>query len=502
MGNEFGRMLRDYRLQSVDPDTDKPLTQKRVAELVGKWANIFIDPTTEFYWEKGKYAPRKDNRRVVVGLVSVFREYSKLESLEKANAFLAAGGYAPLRAEEISEIRGREPNPWSAIAKSGSRKVAGEKNEAIEQEDKPELPSHPPRPGSAPRPPSLIVGREEDMHELRTRLTEVAHAGSGKPQVLTSQGAATEKHTGTLAAVRGWPGVGKTTIAAALAYDKELKSAFPDGVLWVSLGQQPNVLSELATWGRALGLDLSRVASAEEASGQLAAFVRNKRMFLIVDDVWDALAARPFLFGGPGSTTLLTTRENDIALALSRTPDDVYRLNVLTDQKAMELLTALAPSVVKKHPDKSLELVQELEGLPLALQVAGRWLHSEESKGFSVSDLLTELRAGAKLLQAKAPSDLAGVEKETIPTVAALLQKSTERLDPLTRDCFAYMGPFAPKPATFDLAALKAVWEIENPKPIVRTLVGRGLLEAVPESGRYQMHSLLVMHAKSLLTDD
>jgi hypothetical protein len=36
----------------------------------------------------------------------------------------------------------------------------------------------------------------------------------------------------------------------------------------------------------------------------------------------------------------------------------------------------------------------------------------------------------------------------------------------------------------------------------MRTLVDRGLLEFVPEIERYQMHALLVMLAKSLLTDD
>jgi hypothetical protein len=49
---------------------------------------------------------------------------------------------------------------------------------------------------------------------------------------------------------------------------------------------------------------------------------------------------------------------------------------------------------------------------------------------------------------------------------------------------------------------MKAVWQVEQPEPIVRTLVDRGLLEFVKEMGRYQMHALLVAHAKSLLTEE
>jgi hypothetical protein len=141
-----------------------------------------------------------------------------------------------------------------------------------------------------------------------------------------------------------------------------------------------------------------------------------------------------------------------------------------------------------------------LEGLPLAIQVAGHLLQGEANLGFSVIDLLADLRAGVRLLEADAPADRVDLARETTPTVAALLKKSTDVLDPYTRDCFAYLGPFAPKPGTFDLAALRAVWKMEDPKPIVRILVERGLLEPVPETGRFQMHALLVMHARTLLT--
>jgi hypothetical protein len=222
-------------------------------------------------------------------------------------------------------------------------------------------------------------------------------------------------------------------------------------------------------------------------------------MLLIVDDVWQPEHAIPFKVGGRGCAMLITTRVNSVAQALTPTANDIYQLPVLTDEKALELLKKLAPSVVASHCDQCLVLVRELEGLPLALQVAGHMLNIEASYGFGVTELLAGLREGAKLLKAQAPADRTDLANETTPTVAALLQRSTERLDPLTRDCFAYLGVFAPKPATFDLAAMKAMWQVEDPKPIARTLVDRGLLEYVPEMRRYQMHALLVMHAKSLL---
>lgn len=340
--------------------------------------------------------------------------------------------------------------------------------------------------GSVPPLPQLVIGRENDIKELKKKI-----------------GLSGERKTTILTAIRGWPGVGKTTIASVLAYDPEITIAYPDGVLWVSLGQEPKILSELAAWGRVLGTDeLLKAKSIQEAQAQLTALLKNKRMLLLIDDVWQSEHAVPFNVGGPKCTTLITTRLTDIAQKLAPNPENIYLLPVLTDESAMELMSILAPSVVQTYPDDVLLLVHELEGLPLALQVAGRLLQSEASIGFNVKKLINDLQEGAKLLEKEVPPDRADVVKETTPTIAALLQKSTDILDDHTRDCYAYLGVFAPKPATFDLDAMAYVWEVEDPKPIVKKLVNHGLLEYVFELDRFQMHALLVTQAKSLLTDD
>jgi hypothetical protein len=296
--------------------------------------------------------------------------------------------------------------------------------------------------------------------------------------------------------------VGKTTIAAAIAHDPEITVVFPDGILWASLGQTPNILSELMAWGRALGTeDILHARTVEEASAQLAALLRNQRRLLIVDDVWEPEHSQPFNVGGRDCKLLITTRINSVAQVVAPTSAAIYRLAVLTDEAALELLQELAPTVVAQYPTQARELVHELEGLPLALQVAGRLLNVEASYGFDVTQLIEELQEGATLIEAEAPADRADLANETTPTIAVLLQKSTDHLDALTRDCFALLGPFAPKPATFDLESMMVVWQVDDPRPIVRTLVDRGLLEFIPEIGRYQMHALLVMHAKSLLTE-
>lgn len=340
----------------------------------------------------------------------------------------------------------------------------------------------PPAMGSVPPPPGLFIGREEVVADLRRRLLPAVNNSAGRVQLLT--------------AVRGWPGVGKTTVAAALAHDQALTAAFPDGLLWASLGQNPNLIGQLDIWVRELGSALLEREDAVLASRQLASILREKCMLLIVDDVWTIDAARPFVVGGIHCSTIITTRLTNIAEALAPTPGQVYPLDVLTEEKSLELLGELAPDVVKSLPDECRLLARELEGLPLALQVAGRLIQSEWYRGFSVEQLLNDLRNAAILARTAPPAP----DGSPSATVSALFKKSTDVLSDELRYWFASLGWFAPKPATFTVTAMRDVWRVEDPTRIAAQLIDHGLLEpAGPE--RYQMHALLILHAKSLLDD-
>lgn len=331
-----------------------------------------------------------------------------------------------------------------------------------------------------PTCPTLVIGREDAMRDLKGRL---GIGGERSPVTV----------------IQGWPGVGKSTTIGALAHDPEVGRAFPDGILCALLGETPSLLAELMVWADALRLtDPGKTRSLEELTTQLTAVLRDRRMLLIVDDVWQAEHAVPFKVAGQGCAMIFSSRLNDVAQALAPTPRDVYRLSVLGEEQALLLLSVLTPETVAEYPHESRSLVRDLEGLPLAIQVAGRLLHSEARLGWGVGDLLAELRQGAALLSAQAPGDMVGTGRDTTPTIAALLRRSTDSLDELTTQRFALLGLFVPKPATFDLRAMAAAWDIPDPKPTVRVLVNRGLLEPV-SSGRFQMHALLVLHARSLL---
>ena len=343
---------------------------------------------------------------------------------------------------------------------------------------------YPPPPGLAPPPPGLIfIGREDSLAHFKRTL---------QPPRATASDV-------NMTVIRGWPGVGKTTLVGVLGRDPQIINAYPHGVLWTSLERQPEIIGKMAEWGRALGVeDLLRIPTVEETTARLATLLRHRQMLLIIDDVWDAAHALPFIHAAVGTrcSVLVTTRLTGVAETLTLDEEKIYRLEVLTEEAALTLLRHIIPATVEQYGQECLELVCHLECLPLALHVAGRLLKAGEKIGLSVTDLIRDIKEKDQLLSETAPPDRA--EGGAIPTVQALLKKSTDMLDPVSRDCFAFLGVFAPKPATFDLEAIKAVWEMDRPHPVINNLVRYGLLEPV-DSGRFQIHDLLVQHARTII---
>jgi DNA-binding winged helix-turn-helix (wHTH) protein len=343
--------------------------------------------------------------------------------------------------------------------------------------------------GNAPPQPQLVIGRDDDLRKIMARLLRQPAQKAAFIQVVTT--------------MWGLPGVGKSTLAAYLANDSDVAAAFLDGgPLWASLGQKPDLVAHLDSWGRALGVtDLRQEKTLEKVSERLAALLRHRRMLLIIDDVWQVPHAKALMVGGKDCAVLITTRERRVAEALATRAQDIYHLRVMRDKDALELLAELAPKVVSSYPSQSRHLVRELEGLPLALQVAGRLLRAKTVHGYDVETLLRDLESGAALLQEDAPADMADLISQTTPKVVTLLMKSIEVLDDTTQERFAFLGVVKEKPATFGLDFMKAQWQADDPLPTAEILVDRGLIEPVIVAGkqRYQMHALLVALASSML---
>ncbi len=161
------------------------------------------------------------------------------------------------------------------------------------------------------------------------------------------------------AALRGAGGYGKTILARALCH--ELRAEFPDGVLWVTLGETPDIIGGAIKLYDALTGERPAFVDTEDAAQKLAEALGEKRCLLVVDDVWNAAHLRPFLRGGPGCTRLITTRNRDTL------PADVHPVDVdaMRTDEAVALLGMGLPVVETE--------TQDLASLPALTGRLGEW---------------------------------------------------------------------------------------------------------------------------------
>ena len=172
----------------------------------------------------------------------------------------------------------------------------------------------------------------------------------------------------------GQGGVGKTTLAIQIASSSEIQDYFPDGVLWASLGREPNVTGLLNGWGDQVGVDVSGIQDEANKGKAIASRIADRRMLLVVDDAWQADPAILMRCGGPNCRHLLTTRHKEVATAFAGQESNVSNLQPLNEDQAFQLMQNLAPEACKANPESARELSDAVGGLPLAVELLGGYL--------------------------------------------------------------------------------------------------------------------------------
>jgi hypothetical protein len=191
--------------------------------------------------------------------------------------------------------------------------------------------------------------RQAELNDLKRRLIEGSQWG-GDPVVL---------------AIQGMGGVGKTTTASLLARDPEVQSAFRDGVLWVHLGPNPELLPLLAGWLGAVGDPSPAPTDPREATLRLRARLEDRAALLVIDDAWFPEHVQPFLVGGPRCRTLITIRDAGAARSLGAR---LIRLRGLTPEQALALIEGrLGHPLEGEERDRALRVAAALGYNPSAL---------------------------------------------------------------------------------------------------------------------------------------
>lgn len=330
-----------------------------------------------------------------------------------------------------------------------------------------------------PAAPSPLVGRAAELQLLREQLA----TPSRRAITLIGPG-----------------GVGKTRLALEIA--TELGPCYADGVAWVAL----------ADVGGAEGVGPAIAAAAgcplrgdEPLDTRLIAYLRERRMLLVLDNLEHLLAATPLLDTivrcAPGVTLLSTSRErlglagewlielDGLAVpgpqaepALER-----YDATLLFITRAQQAGGARAPDSANR--EAIAQICRLLEGVPLAIELAATW-----TRVLSCVELAAELAQGLALLATTAA--------HTPPrhrSMRAVFAHSWGLLGDDERRALAALSVFT---GGFTRTAAERVAQVSL--GVLAGLVEKSLLRRRELAGhsRYLMHELVRQYAAERLAPD
>ena len=275
-----------------------------------------------------------------------------------------------------------------------------------------------------PVPPTPLVGRAREVEEISGLLG---------------------RETVRLLTLTGTGGVGKTRLA--LQTSREAAGLFQDGVFFVALAPLKDATLVLPTIAQALNLREVEGLSSHEA---LQAYLREKRLLLVLDNLEHVLEAAPEVAG------LIEACQNLSVLATSRAPlrvrgeqeypvpplevpdpSHVPDLEDVGGAPAVELFVERARTaspafeLTRQNAASVAAICWRLDGLPLALELA-----AARARFLSPTALLSRLD---RALEAGGARDL----PERQRTMRATLDWSHDLLHEPEKELFARLSVFA-----------------------------------------------------------
>ncbi|KAL5540429.1 hypothetical protein UlMin_044945 [Ulmus minor] len=292
-------------------------------------------------------------------------------------------------------------------------------------------------PSTSVIPESQVYGRDADKDAI-IKMLQSDDVGSGKIGVIP---------------IVGMGGIGKTTLAQKVFNDNEVKESF-ELKAWVCVSEEFDSCKVTKTILEAIDLRPCDLKDLNSLQVQLAEKLREKKFFIVLDDVWHenyvdwVKICSPFQNGAQGSKIIVTTRIDKVANIMGSVP--TYYLKILSDKDCLQILSRHALELEDFAAHSELEkiggeIAKKCKGLPLAAIALGGVLRSTR-------DVLEWKRIVKSEIW-----DLTDEESNILPA----LRLSYHYLPSHLKRCFAYCSLF-PKDFKFDKEELIQLWMAEN----------------------------------------
>lgn len=292
----------------------------------------------------------------------------------------------------------------------------------------------------------------------------------------------------TICSLQGMGGVGKTSLAAHLAY--RLRGDFPDGVLWARLDTS-DTLSILASFADAYGKDVSQYQDVESRATVVRHLLADKRVLLVLDNAQSSAEVRPLLPPTTGKPAVLLTSRHHLAVSDGWARLDVEPFAAQSGETLALFARFLGARRADTEQESLLEIGQLLGHLPLALAITAGKLAADPG--------MTAVAYAALLRQNDAR--LGELIRED-RSVRLTFDASYAALPPDLQHFFIALGVFSGE--DFSVEAAAAVAELSpsqaesHLQPLYRlSLVQEGRPGPEPlRVHRYRLHPLLRDYAR------
>ncbi|HNE03415.1 MAG TPA: NB-ARC domain-containing protein [Anaerolineales bacterium] len=214
---------------------------------------------------------------------------------------------------------------------------------------------------NVPKLPPHFINRSEHIEKIKELLLKESGRNVGITGISHTIG------------LQGMGGIGKSILAASIAYDREIRNAFYDGIIWVTIGQNPDIINLQSIILEQL--DASGIIFDDPEHGRtlLSNHLRDKKILLILDDVWKINDVYYFDISSIESKVVITSRHSQVLRGVSA---EEYKIDVLPPNQAKQLLRIQSGWEKDNMPEEAELILNECGALPLAISMIGSMLRN------------------------------------------------------------------------------------------------------------------------------
>jgi tetratricopeptide (TPR) repeat protein len=269
---------------------------------------IFYEDSLFTKWQKGERTPK--DRKILFSILKIFIRKGGIHTVDEANAFFESTGLGYLTEDEQKN--------FPELLESSLFFVPRQIPQFIDRNDL-----------------SVVITR----HLLQGQVTLIS----------------------------GPPGIGKTALAINIAHN--LKSAFPDGILWYQLSSS-SPMDILLSIAYLYGKDVSNISDLSIRASIVRSLTNNKKILFIFDSLEDESNFEHLLPSSPRCSTLITSIHSFISTESVEVKIHLKPFNANETIALFEMING--KQYTTDNSQKINQLFNAVEGHPLALQVISK----------------------------------------------------------------------------------------------------------------------------------